>query len=92
MEQTRLFEGIIKQLNLGISNKTMKAMIRAGKYPRRYPSEALHRDLIKQLISAITSTMAVSGSAVSGVIRSPGSINTSGEYVFGLLQSVGTIN
>ncbi|WFW61076.1 hypothetical protein NFJ76_03545 [Citrobacter freundii] len=82
MERVRLTEGIIKQLNPGISNKTMKAMIRAGKYPRRYPSEALHRDLIKQLISAITSTMAVSGSAVSGVIRSPGSINTSGEYVF----------
>ncbi|QLY59593.1 hypothetical protein HV211_03470 [Citrobacter freundii] len=44
MEQTRLFEGIIKQLNPEISNKTMKAMIRAGKYPRRYSTEALHRD------------------------------------------------
>ncbi|HCB3588295.1 TPA: hypothetical protein MYV05_003525 [Citrobacter koseri] len=87
MERVRLTEAIIKQLNPGISNKTMKAMIRAGKYPRRYPTEGLHRELIKQLIS-----VAVSGSAVSGVIHSPESISTSGEYVFGLLQSVDTIN
>ncbi|MGX5868402.1 hypothetical protein [Enterobacter cloacae] len=92
MERVRLTEGIIKQLNPGISNKAMKAMIRAGKYPRRYPSEAIHRELIKQLISATTSAMAITGSTVSGVIHSPASITTSGEYVFGLLQSVDTIN
>ncbi|HEC5281189.1 TPA: hypothetical protein R3V32_002670 [Enterobacter cloacae] len=92
MERVRLTEGIIKQLNPGISNKAMKAMIRAGKYPRRYPSEAIHRELIKQLISATTSAMAITGSTVSGVIHSPASITTCGEYVFGLLQSVDTIN
>lgn len=92
MERVRLTEGIIKQLNPGISNKAMKAMIRAGKYPKRFPTEAVHKELIKQLISAMTSAMAISGSAVSGVIHSPGSIATSGEYVFGLLQSVDTIN
>lgn len=89
MERVRLTEGIIKQLNPGISNK---AMIRVGKYPRRFPSEAVHKELIKQLISATTSAMAISGSTVSGVIQSPGSITTSGEYVFGLLHSVDTLN
>lgn len=92
MERGRLTEAIIKQLNPGISNKTMKAMIRAGKYPKRYSSEGLHNELTKQLISAMTSTMAVSGSAFSGVLHSPESINSSCEYVFGLLQSVDTIN
>ncbi len=63
MERVRLTEGIIKQLNPGISNKAMKAMIRAGKYPKRFPTEAVHKELIKQLISAMTSAMAISGSA-----------------------------
>ena len=67
-------------------------MIRAGEYPGRYSTESLHRELIKQLINTKTSAMVVSGSAVSGVIHSPGSIATSGEYVFGLLQSVDIIN
>ena len=92
MERVRLTEAIIKQLNPGISNKAIKAMIRTGKYPRRYPTESLHAELIKQLIGAMTSVMAVSGSAISGVIHSPGSVKNSGEYVFGLLQSVDTIN
>lgn len=92
IERVRLTEGIIKQLNPGISNKAMKAIVRAGKYPRRYPTEAFHAELIKQLISATTSVMAISGSAVSGVVRSPGNVATSGEYVFGLLLSVDSIN
>lgn len=92
MERVRLTEAIIKQLNPGISNKAIKAMIRTGKYPRRYPTESLHAELIKQLIGAMTSVMAVSGSAISGVIHSPRSVKNSGEYVFGLLQSVDTIN
>lgn len=91
-ERVRITQGIIKQMNPGISNKQIKAMILAGKYPRRFPSEAIQGELVKQLINAITNTMAVAGSAVSGVIRSPESIINSGEYVFGILQSVDTIN
>ncbi|WP_318363731.1 hypothetical protein [Enterobacter sp.] len=92
MERVRLTEGIIKHLNPGISNKAMKAMIRAGKYPKRFPTEAVHKQLVNQLISALTSTMAVTGSAISGVIHSPESITKSAEYAFGLLQSLETVN
>jgi len=92
MERTRLTEGIIKYLNPGISNKVMKAMIRAGKYPRRFPTNAVRLELVKQLLSVITSAMAIYGSKVSGVIHSPESISTSGEYVFGLLQPLDTVN
>lgn len=92
MERVRLTEGIIKYLNPGISNKVMKAMIRAGKYPRRFPTNAVRRELAKQMISVITSAMAISGSKLNGVIHSPESISASGEYVFGLLQSMAVVN
>lgn len=91
-ERARLTEGIIKFLNPGISNKVMKAMIQAGKYPRRFPTEAVHKKLQEQLINSITSGMAVAGSAVSGVIHSPASISNSGEYAIGLLQSISVVN
>ncbi len=67
-------------------------MIRAVKYPRWYAEEEIYSELITQLISSTTRTMAITGSTVSGVIHSPASITTSGEYVFGLLQSADTIN
>lgn len=91
-ERARLTEGIIKFLNPKISNKAMKAMIKAGKYPRRYPTEAVHKKLQEQLINAITSAMAVAGSRVNGVINSPDSIKRSAEYAFGLLLSIAVIN
>ncbi|HEX4504035.1 MAG TPA: hypothetical protein VH187_23190 [Scandinavium sp.] len=92
MERARLTEGIIKHLNPGISNKVMKTMIRAGKYPTRFPTDSLRGELAKQLVNAITSTMALSGSAISGVARNPRNINKSGEYVVGLLQSFSVVN
>uniref|UniRef100_UPI0011E6BFF0 hypothetical protein n=1 Tax=Serratia marcescens TaxID=615 RepID=UPI0011E6BFF0 len=92
MERVRLTEGIIKYLNPGISNKAVKAMIRAGKYPRRIPTEAIHRELVKQIINALTSTMAISGSMMSGIIHSPETIYSSSEYAFGLVQSLDVIN
>lgn len=91
-ERVRLTENIIKRLNPGVSKKVIKAMIKAGKYPRRYPSEAFHKTLQQQLVNTITSAMAFSGSATSGVIRYPSSIPKSGEYVYGLLQSIDVVN
>lgn len=91
-ERVRLTEGIIKYLNPGISNKALKAMIQARKYPRRYPTATIHKKLQEQLINTITSAMAVAGSGVSGVIHSPESISQSGEYVIGLMQSISVIN
>lgn len=92
MERVRFTEGIIKYLNPDISNKVMKAMIRAGKYPRCFPTNAVRRELAKQMISVVTSAMAISGSKLNGVIHSPENISASGEYVFGLLQSMDVVN
>lgn len=91
-ERTRLTEGIIKYLNPGISNKAIKAMIQSGKYPKRFPTDAFHKKLVEQLINSITSAMAISGSAVSGVIKTPKSIKDSEKYAFGLLQSLSVVN
>ncbi|EAX6604040.1 hypothetical protein BH012_22460, partial [Salmonella enterica] len=77
MERVRLTQAIIKHMNPGISNKAMKAMIQAGRYPKRFPTDAFHKLLKKQVITAVTSSMAVYGSIDSGIIHS------SGEYALG---------
>ncbi|EKM7811511.1 hypothetical protein PVN64_003991 [Klebsiella aerogenes] len=86
-DRARLTELIIKTQNPGISNKEIKALIRAGVYPKRYPIEPVQKELKKQLISALSSMTAFSGSAVSGVIGSPGSLKKTGDYVIGTIQS-----
>lgn len=86
-DRARLTEIIIKTQNPGISNKEIKALIRAGAYPNRYPIESVQRELKKQLISALSSSTAFMGSSVNGVIRSPDSIPKAGDYVIGTIQS-----
>lgn len=86
-DRARLTEIIIKTQNPGISNKEIKALIRAGVYPSRYPVESVQRELKKQLVSALSSASAFMGSAVSGVIKSPDSIPKVGDYVIGMIQS-----
>ncbi|EDP9826607.1 hypothetical protein QE94_004464 [Salmonella enterica subsp. enterica] len=86
MERVRLTQAIIKHMNPGISNKAMKAMIQAGRYPRRFPTDAFHKLLKKQIITAVTSSMAVYGSIDSGVIHS------GGEYALGVIESLNTVN
>lgn len=92
MERIRLTEGIIKYFNPGILNKVMKAMIRAGKYPKRFPTNVVRRELMKQMISALTSGMAISRRKLNGVIHSPEDISASGEHILGLLQFMDVVN
>lgn len=86
-DRARLTEIIIKTQNPGISNKEIKALIRAGAYPSRYPIESVQRELKKQLVSALSSATAFMGSSVNGVITAPGSIPKVGDYVIGTIQS-----
>lgn len=92
MERVSLTEGIIKYFNPGISNKVMKAMIRAGKYPRRFPTNIERRELMKQMISVLTSGMAISRRKLNGVIRSSEDISASGGYILWLLQFMDVVN
>jgi len=87
-DRARLTELIIKAQNPGISNKELKAAIRAGLYPKRFPVEPVQKELVKQLAQVVTSAAAVAGSAVSGIIAAPGNVPRSVRYIFGTIQSL----
>ncbi|EML2227926.1 hypothetical protein PGO03_22450 [Klebsiella aerogenes] len=86
-DRTRLTEEIIRIRNPGISNSGIKVAMKAGIYPKRYPSEALQMLLQRELMNAITNSSAFVGSAISGTIRNPQNMTQSGKYIFGLIQS-----
>ncbi|AOR65356.1 hypothetical protein [Pectobacterium wasabiae] len=56
-------------------------------FPKRYPSEALQNALQRELTTALVNTSAFAGSALTGTIRNPNNIKTSGQYIIGLIQS-----
>lgn len=87
-DRARLTELIIRAQNPGISNKEIKALIRAGLYPKRFPTGPVQVELTRQLGQVITSAAALAGSAVSGVVASPGNIPRTGKYIIGTIQSL----
>lgn len=86
-EKRRITEAIIRNQNPGISQSGIKAAIRAGIYPKRYPSEALQHSLRRELAVAFTNMTAYGGSAGTGTIRHPENIKRSGQYAIGIIQS-----
>ncbi|MFE8147110.1 hypothetical protein RBA69_07750 [Brenneria goodwinii] len=87
-ERRRITETIIRAENPGISGVGIKAAFRAGKYPKRFPTESIQRELYKELARAINNTSAFVGSALTGSISNPGSLLKSGRYVIGTIQSL----
>lgn len=90
-DRARLTELIIRAQNPGISNKGIKAAIRAGLYPKRFPVEPAQLELTRQLGQVVTSAAALAGSAVSGVIAAPGNVPRTGRYIVGTIQSLAVI-
>lgn len=68
-ERKRLTQEIIRANMPGISSKMMKAMQRAGTFPKRYTSIQLSRSTQLQIKDALAATLAFSGSALSGTMR-----------------------
>ncbi|EOF9297163.1 hypothetical protein [Enterobacter bugandensis] len=87
-DRARLTELIIRAQNPGISNKEIKALIRAGLYPKRFPTGPVQVELTRQLGQVVTSAAALAGSAVSGVVAAPGNIPRTGKYIIGTIQSL----
>lgn len=87
-DRARLTELIIRAQNPGISNKEIKAAIRAGLYPKRFPIEPVQLELARQLGQVVTSAAALAGSAVSGVVAAPGNVPRTGRYLVGTIQSL----
>jgi hypothetical protein len=84
-ERKRLTEEIIRANNPGISNKVLKALVAAGKYPKRYAKLSISNSVALQLKDAIGATLSFSGSAVSGVIRNPSQIR---EFIVGVYNEI----
>ena len=84
-ERKRLTEEIIRANNPGISNKVLKALVAAGKYPKRYTQLAISSSVALQLKDAISATLSFSGSATSGVIRNPNQI---GNFIVGIYNEL----
>ncbi|AVF36952.1 hypothetical protein BV494_19405 [Rahnella sikkimica] len=87
-ERVRITKEIIRNKNPGISNKEIKAFIKVGKYPKRFPTDGIQKSIQVQLLNSLNSMSAFSGSALWGVINSPGNLVDTGEYVVGMMQPI----
>jgi len=73
-ERKRITEEVIRAQNPHISNKTLKLMVNAGQYPKRYSHFEINNSVRLQLKDALGAAFSFTGSATSGVIRSPSKI------------------
>jgi hypothetical protein len=84
-QRKRLTEEIIRANNPGISNRVLKALVAAGKYPKRYSKLAISSSVGLQLKDAIGATLSFTGSATSGVVRNPGQLK---EFIVGVYNEI----
>lgn len=68
-ERKRLTTELIRMQNANASNGQIKALIRAGKFPKRFAAEKISSALFRQLRDAIGATLSFTGSAVSGNVK-----------------------
>jgi hypothetical protein len=68
-ERKRLTEEVIRLNHHNVSGKAMKALIRSGKYPKRFPHESINQALVIKLKEAVAASFSFTGSALSGSAR-----------------------
>jgi hypothetical protein len=68
-ERKRLTTEVIRLNHPGVSGQAMKALIRSGKYPKRFPHESINQALMLKLKEAIAASFSFTGSALSGSAR-----------------------
>lgn len=81
-QRKSLTEDIIRVHNPGVSNKAMKALVAAGKYPKRFGKVDLSNTARLQLKDALGATLSFVGSATGGVVRDPSKIKDFALAVF----------
>lgn len=69
-KRKRLTEEIIKLNHPNVSSKVMKALIAAGKYPKRYTQTQISTALALKIREAVGTSLSFLGSATSGSARS----------------------
>ncbi|MDE9536437.1 hypothetical protein [Xenorhabdus bovienii] len=87
-ERKRLTEEIMRHNNPGISNQAIKNAIEQGRYIKRYPTESIQKALRNHLRDSLIATSGFVGSGMTGTIRNPENILTSGNYMIGSIFSV----
>jgi hypothetical protein len=86
-QRKSLTEEIIRASNPGASNKVIKALVAAGKYPKRFSKLELSKAVSLQLKDAISATLSFSGSAASGVVRHPSQLKN---FIIGVYNEIET--
>jgi hypothetical protein len=71
-ERKKLAEELIRRENPSISNSALKALVAAGKYPKRFSMQSVSQAVRNQLKDALNAALGISGSAMSGLIREGG--------------------
>lgn len=79
-QRKRIAEDLVRVENPGISNKMLKAMVRAGAYPRRFRQLDVSRAVRSQLKDALSAALGFTGSATGGVVR------RGGEYMVSIAE------
>ena len=64
--------------------------MKAGRYPKRFPTETIQRQLLRELLIAVNNTVTFAGSGVTGTIRNPQNTGTSAKYIISTIQSFAT--
>ncbi|WP_444931319.1 hypothetical protein ACJJIF_05930 [Microbulbifer sp. SSSA002] len=67
-ERKRLTEEVIRLNHQNVSGKAMKALIRSGRYPKRFPHESINQALTLKLKEAIAASISFTGIATSGSV------------------------
>ncbi len=79
----RLTEEIIRANNPNISNKILKSLVAAGKYPKRFSNVNITNSLRLQLKDAIGASLSFAGSATGGIMRDPQRIPN---FIIGIIE------
>lgn len=83
-EGTRLARDLIRAQHPGISNKALKAFVRAGRYPKRYLPVQISSTVRTRLQDALGAALGFTGSATGGLVRSGAG------YVAGIVEGIET--
>ncbi|MDD9942008.1 MAG: hypothetical protein OXU20_13265 [Myxococcales bacterium] len=67
-ERKRLTEELIHAHNPGISHSALKAMVRAGAFPKRYTSLQISEGVRNQLADALGAALSFTGSGTGGLL------------------------
>ncbi|CDG95604.1 conserved hypothetical protein [Xenorhabdus bovienii str. puntauvense] len=87
-ERKRLTEEIMRHNNSGVSNQAIKDTIEQGWYIKRYLIESIQKALRNHLRDFLIATGGFVGSGMTGTIRNPENILTSGNYMIGSIYSI----